>query len=81
LTTHDSKESTKVLYILVLDVSDQQASYNCHKRIEGNEDASESQLVRAEGDNEGVDGADNVWWRGQEEGEFVRVALSGENDR
>lgn len=81
MTTHDGKESSKVLDTVLLGVTDQETAHNGDDRVERNEDATLSKLVRKEGDNKGVDGTGDIRRRRKEKSELVRVSLSSENDR
>jgi hypothetical protein len=38
-------------------------------------------LIRPDSEDEGVDGSEDVWGSGEQEGELLRVTTAGENDR
>lgn len=81
MTTHDGEESSKVLDTVLLGVTDQETAHNGDECVERNEDATESKLVRKEGDDKGIDGTGDIRRRRKDKSELVRVSLSSENDR
>jgi hypothetical protein len=81
LGSHDGQEAAEIPDVLVLRIPDNRTSDDRHDGVDTDEESSFPQLVRGNGDAEGVDGGGCVGRRGQAERGDLRVSLSGENLR